>query len=171
MTSHSKFTFKKKLLSFVVLGLVAGFAYFSVFHQTETPRSVFQHFRNAERIEFCTTKPTPQIDGVPDDFGYGNIEGHSIVDRVYLKNQASVLGAIAWSDRMNNSTSAACFNPRHAIRDAENKNNYLLICFECLQMKYCLEGETGSAQISSFQKKFFEKLVDAQSMTRAADLN
>ncbi len=170
MTQPSKFTLKKKLLSIAVLVLVAGFAYFSAFHQTETPRQVYQHFRNVERIEFCTTKPIPKIDGVPDDFGYGNIEGHSIVDRVYLTNQASVIGAISWSDRMNNSAVAKCFNPRHAIRDAENKNNYLLICFECMQMRYSFEGKTDTVLISGAQVKFFDKLVSTHSMTCASDL-
>lgn len=168
--SASILTRRNILIGICFLVLIAGGAYFYGFHQTETPSEVFRHFRNAERIEFCTTKPDKVLNELPEDFGYGDIEGYSIVDRVYLKNQGSVINAIIWADRMNNSVVADCFNPRHAIRDAEDENNYLLICFECMQMHYQLDGETGTALISDGQVHYFERLVAKHSMTRAVDL-
>ena len=166
----SIWTSRKTLLVVFVLALVAGTAYFCCFHQTETPNAVYRHFRRAERIEFCTINPERSSSEVPEDFGYGDIDGFSIVDRVYLKNQGSVINAIVWADRMNNSVAAACFNPRHAIRDAEDENNYLLVCFECYQMQYYLNGESGTVLISDGQAEYFEQLVDTHSMTRASDL-
>lgn len=168
--SSSILTRRKILVGMCFVALTAGGGYFYCFHQTEAPNQVFRHFRKAERIEFCTMKPELDSNELPEDFGYGDIEGYSIVDRVYLKSQGSVINAVVWADRMNNSKVAACFNPRHAIRDAEDENNYLLICFECMQMRYRLNGETGSVLISQGQACYFERLVKKHSMTRAADL-
>lgn len=170
LITSSIWTSRKTLLIAFLLALAACAAYFYSFHQTETPSAVFRHFRNAERIEFCTIKPELSASDVPEDFGYGDIEGYSIVDRVYLRNQRSVINGIVWADRMNNSVAASCFNPRHAIRDADDENNYLLICFECSQMHYYLNGDSGTVLISRGQAEYFEKLVDTHSMTRASDL-
>jgi hypothetical protein len=163
-------THRRIVLGAIVSGLGLGFAYFTIFHYMETPRAVLQHFRDADRIEFCTILPELPRGEMPEDFGYGNLDGYAIVDRVYLTNQGSTINAIAWSDRLNNNTAAGCFNPRHAIRDAVDQDNYLLICFECLQMKYRFNGETETVKISRSQAGFFEKLIEIHSMTRASDL-
>lgn len=150
--------------------IVGGSVYFGMYHYAEIPSDVLAHFRNAARIEFCTIKPDQDVNTIPDDFGYGDIEGYSIVDRVYLKNQGSVISAVSWSDRLNNQYTAKCFRPRHAIRDSEDRENYLLICFECMQLRYNYEGKTGTVSISQSKLPFFESLADLHSMTRASDL-
>ena len=70
------------------------------------------------------------------------------------------------ADRQNNSVAASCFNPRHAIRDPSDRENYLLLCFECLQMKYQVGTVKGQCRIAESEVTHFNVLADQLGMDR-----
>ena len=144
----------------------------------EIPGSVYELFRNAEKIEYLTVDPMPlvlrkQIDqGEFDESDIKAINGYAIVDSRMItdrKQIESLIEGIYSADRENNSTAASCFNPRHAIRLADQPDQYLLICFECLQLKYTVGSETKTALISSKPASRFNFLAEKLGMKLKPD--
>lgn len=70
--------------------------------------------------------------------------GHRIMGRATITDPAKMLellNLVARSCHANDTTVAACFNPRHGVRvEVEGSIVDLQICFECLQIKVFRDG-------------------------------
>ena len=150
-----------------VLGFaaIAAFAAWFYFSRPEVPSGLLNHFRSLEQVEFCTIRPRANRSlKNPAEFGHGNIEEFAIVDVLATKSHHELVELLDRADRKNNNLAANCFDPRHALRDPNNPNNYLLICFKCYQMRYSFDGETGLALITDKPKRTFNAFITQHSL-------
>ena len=156
---------KSILVAILLVAVVAVVGTWFYLSRPEAPGKLMSHFRDLEQVEFCTMRPRSNSSlKDPDGFGNGDIEGFAIVDIQPTDAHRELVELLIKADRQNNSLAAKCFDPRHAIRDPKNKDNYLLICFKCYQMRYSLNGETGMALISDEPKRTFNAFISQHSL-------
>ena len=158
-----------KPIAILLLVVIAGGAAYGYFKFTapEIPPAAMKHFRGLAEIEFCSMDPNDNPEFSKTDYGLGKIDGFHIAGTA-LASPEKLLNAIHAADRANNSTAAACFWPRHAIRDPNNHENYLLICFECLQCRYSFDGKSGLALITDKPRDLFNATIDELKMDHYA---
>ncbi|MFK7766827.1 MAG: hypothetical protein AB8B55_06360 [Mariniblastus sp.] len=147
-----------------VLGL-AAYGYYR-YTAPEIPSSAYQHFRDLDEIELCSVHPFDGKEAV--DYGNGNIDGYMIVD-IGTTAPKKLIAELLAADKANNTMAAKCFWPHHAIRDPNNHDNYFLICFKCMQVRYSHNGEKGLALISKSAKNLFESKVDELGLERSKE--
>ena len=152
----------------VATAIVIGLAYWAMKPRPELPASVTKHFTGLAEVEFCTIHPESNAFlKPPADYGNGEIDQFAIVDVKQISDWSDLFSRLVDADRENPGTAANCFNPRHAIRDPGNSENYLLICFECYQVRYQCNGESGLILITDSPSKLFEFYVDRHKLNRA----
>jgi hypothetical protein len=160
--------FWKEIVIFVLALFVVAAAYgYYKFTAPEMPIAVMDHFRSLKEVELCSMDPADSSVHSRTDYGKGEIEGFHIVDTT-LVNPNMLLDALDSADRANNRLAAACFWPRHAIRDPNNHENYLLICFKCYQVIYSFAGESETVLITDAPRDLFDSVIDEQGMDRYA---
>lgn len=159
---------RKSHCALLVVGLIlvvaVGYQY-----RTEIPRSVYTHFKNLDEVEFCTIQTDiredayyESMDMIPPrrvDLGFIHREKYPIGGLARIADHGQFLDKLSWADRQNNSMAGMCFIPRHAIRDPNNHDNYILICFECMLASYECNGSSGKARIATFPEPYANILV------------
>ena len=100
------------------------------------------------------------------------ISGYPIIDSAIVTDSKQInmlVDSIYNADRENNSTAASCFNPRHAIRLADQPDQYILICFQCFQVKYSTESGSKTALISGKPAARFNAFAEKLGMQLEPD--
>ena len=156
---------KWKLVALLFLVVIAGVFVYGYFKLTapEIPAGAMNHFRAMATVEFCSMDPNDDPDISRTDYGLGEIDGFHIAGTASVAPK-KLLNSLHAADRANNTTVAECFWPRHAIRDPNNHDNYLLICFKCLQVRWSFEGKTGLALITETPRDLFNATIDELKM-------
>ncbi len=158
----------KTIAILLLIVVVGGAAYaYHEFTAPEIPADAMKHFRGLAEIEFCSMDPNDNRDFSRTDYGLGEIDGFHIAGTASVSPE-KLLNAIDAADRANNTTAAACFWPRHAIRDPNNHENYLLICFECYQVRYSFDGKSGLALITDKPRDLFDATIEELKMDHYA---
>ena len=127
------------------------------------PLKVEQHFAGLAEVEFCTVVPHADI-GV-GDLGHGLIRGYPILDERLGDYGEIVISSLKFSASPE---AMACFNPRHAIREPGNPENWVLICFECEWLAWSFNGEADMHQIRGAGDERLNDLAESIGM-RVAD--
>ena len=150
------------LLVLLSIAAVTVYGYFKL-TAAEIPAAAMRHFRSMEEVEFCSMDPADNDEFVRRDYGLGEIDGFHIAGTASVAPK-KLLNSLHAADRANNTTAANCFWPRHAIRDPDNHENYLLICFKCLQVRWSFEGKSGLALITETPRNLFNATIDELKM-------
>ena len=148
----------------VLLGIAAVIVYgYFKFTAPEIPAAAMKHFRAMAEVEFCSMDPNDNAEFARTDYGLGEIDSFHIAGTASVAPN-KLLNALHAADRANNTTVANCFWPRHAIRDPDNHENYLLICFKCYQVRWSFDGESGLALITDTSRDLFNATIDELKM-------
>jgi hypothetical protein len=103
--------------------------------------------QKSESFELYSLEPARKSDqdgkGVEDKDGF---HGWRVLGKTELKDKADrkrLAEALRQGAEDNFGTQAKCFNPRHGIRlKGDGKVIDLVICFECLQVKVFVDGDS-----------------------------
>jgi hypothetical protein len=94
------------------------------------PEPVRTALEQSPEFELVSLDPKHRDEDSPSEFYRRRVIGKTVVKDAATRNR--LLGALDASVRAEKNMSAACFDPRHAIRVAHGgKEFYLAICFHC----------------------------------------
>jgi len=107
------------------------------------------------RIEFLTTNPTPFDEPNPNTIGnYPILDSRVIDDPALVKKMLKgLIGSLK-----EEYAEACIFSPRHAVRMIDDKEKFILICFQC--QTYEASSTLGhEGRLKKRKKEFFDNVV------------
>jgi hypothetical protein len=122
------------------------------------PAEVQAILAKAEQIEVLSLSPSPDKDRTRTSF-----HGYPVLGKTILKDEKTrkaLVEELEKGVKENKGEVANCFLPRHGIRAVvDDKPVDLLICFQCLQVKYHIGEKAGEFLVTRSPEPAFDKVL------------
>ena len=143
-----------RLSIFFLLASLAGCSW------SDLPTDASYALRNATTMELLSLDPAPR----DKDSDAEVFHGWTVLGTTQLSDDTtrnSLLDAFFAGVAENNTTSAACFEPRHGIKVTYDGKQYdFVICFRCYQCRWYVDGkDKGVFLLSRSPQATFNRIL------------